>query len=164
MTATEVLERAKEKGMLLAPTSGRMSSEFLGPMIEREIQLLGAQGLLPKMPQILLDYQVEYRIEYDNPLSRMARSEKASGFMRALDVAGNYSKMTGDMEPLDWFDFDTAMPEILDIQGAPTSWTRTLEDVQARRSSRSQNAQTQQMVDAAPAMASVAKQVGGKPV
>jgi hypothetical protein len=70
--------------------------------------------------------------------------------------------MTGDMEPLDWFDFDTAMPEILDIQGAPTSWTRTLEDVQARRSSRSQNAQTQQMVDAAPAMASVAKQIGGK--
>lgn len=162
MTATEVLERAKEKGMLLAPTSGRMSSEFLGPMIEREIQLLGVQGLLPKMPQILIDYQVEYRIEYDNPLSRMARSEKASGFMRALDTAGNYAKMTGDMEPLDWFDFDTAMPEILDIQGAPTSWTRTLEDVQARRSSRSQNAQTQQMVDAAPAMASVAKQIGGK--
>lgn len=157
MTATEVLERAKEKGMLLAPTSGRMSSEFLGPMIEREISLLAAQGRLPKMPQILIDAAIEYRIVYDNPLSRMARSEKAAGFMRALSVAAEYSKMTGDVEPLDWFDFDEAMPEILDIQGAPTSWTRTLEDVQARRGSRSQTAQTQQMVEAAPAMAAVAK-------
>jgi hypothetical protein len=162
MTATEVLERAKEKGMLLAPTSGRMSSEFLGPMIEREVGLLAVQGLMPRMPQILIDAAVEYRVVYDNPLSRMARSEKASGFMRALATAAEYSKMTGDVEPLDWFDFDEAMPEILDIHGAPASWVRSSEDVQSRRDSRSQTAQTQQMVDAAPAMASVAKSIGGK--
>jgi hypothetical protein len=120
MTATEVLERAREKGMLLAPTAGRLQAEFLGPLIEREIDLLARQGLMPKMPQILIDAAVEYRIEYDNPLSRMARAEKASGFMRALSQAAEYAKMTQDMEPLDHFDFDAAMPEILDINGAPT--------------------------------------------
>ncbi len=160
MTATEVLERAREKGMLLAPTAGRLQQEFLGPMIEREISLLAAQGMLPPVPQIIRDAAAEYHIQYDNPLSRMARAEKASGFMRALDVAANYAKMTNDLEPLDWFDFDTATPEILDIQGAPTRWVRSLEDVQARRASRSQASQQQQMIEAAPAMASVAKQVG----
>lgn len=157
MTATEVLERAREKGMLLAPTAGRIQAEFLGPLIEREIDLLARQGLMPKMPQILIDAAVEYKIEYDNPLSRMARSEKAAGFMRALGQAAEYAKSTGDPEPLDFFDFDVAMPEILDINGAPTAWTRTIEDVQARRDQRSQAQQTQQMVAAAPAAASVMK-------
>lgn len=156
MTATEVLERAREKGILLAPTAGRMQAEFLGPLIEREITLLASQGLLPRMPQILIDATVEYRIEYDNPMSRMARAEKAAGFMRALGFVGEYSKATGDLEPLDWFNFDAATPEILDIHGAPFAWVRSFEDVQARRNDRKQVQQTQQLVDAAPALASVA--------
>lgn len=157
MTATEVLERAREKGMLLAPTAGRLQAEFLGPMIEREIDLLAKQGLLPRMPQILMDAAAEYRIEYDSPMSRMQRAEKAAGFMRALDVAANYAKMTGDVEALDFFNFDVATPEILDIQGAPTTWTRSADEVEARRAARAEAAQAQQMVDAAPAMASVVK-------
>ena len=159
MTATEVLERAREKGMLLAPTAGRLQSEFLGPMVEREIDLLARQGLMPRMPQILQDAAAEYRVEYDSPMSRMQRAEKAAGFMRALDAAANYAKMTGDIEPLDHFDFDMATPEILDIQGAPIAWTRSAEDVAARRAERAKAQQAQQMVDAAPAMASVMKNV-----
>ncbi len=157
MTATEVLERAREKGMLLAPTAGRLSAEFLGPLIEREIDLLARQGLLPPMPQILQQVAAEYRIEYDNPLSRMARAEKAAGFMRALDSAANYAKMTGDVEPLDYFNFDVATPAILDIQGAPTAWTRSEDEVAQRRKGRQQQAATQQMIDAAPAVAGIAK-------
>lgn len=159
MTATEVLERAREKGMLLAPTAGRLQAEFLGPLIEREIDLLARQGLLPPMPAMLADAAAEYRIEYDSPMSRMQRAEKASGFMRALDVAANYAKMTNDPEPLDWLNFDEAMPEILDIQGAPTRWTRSAEDVAARREQRAQAAQVQQVADVAPAVAGVAKAV-----
>lgn len=158
MTATEVLERAREKGMLLAPTAGRLQAEFLGPMVEREIDVLARQGLMPPMPQILQQAAAEYRVEYDSPMSRMQRAEKAAGFMRALDSAANYAKMTGDVDPLDYFNFDVATPEILDIQGAPVAWTRTDEEVQTRRAGRQKQMQAQQAVDAAPAMASVAKQ------
>lgn len=157
MTATEVLERAREKGMLLAPTAGRLQAEWLGPMIEREIDLLARQGLLPTPPQILQDAAIEYKIEYDNPMSRMARAEPAAGFMRALSQAAEYAKMTGDVEPLDWFNFDEATPRILDISGAPARWTRSEEQVAAKRQSRQEALQAQQMVDAAPAMASVMK-------
>jgi hypothetical protein len=158
MTATEVLERAREKGMLIAPTAGRLQAEFLGAMIERELDLMFQQGLAPPVPAILQDSEAaEYFIEYDSPMSRMQRAEKAAGFMRALDVAANYAKNTGDVTPLDWFDFDQAMPDILDIQGAPTAWTRSLENVQAVRAQRAEQAQTQQMIEAAPAVAGLVK-------
>lgn len=158
MTATEVLERAREKGMLIAPTAGRLQAEFLGAMIERELDLMFQQGLVPPVPAILRDSEAaEYFIEYDSPMSRMQRSEKAAGFMRALDVAANYAKNTGDPAPLDFFNFDQAMPDILDIQGAPTAWTRSIEDVMKIREQRAEQAQTQQMIEAAPAVAGLAK-------
>lgn len=163
MTATEVLERAREKGMLLAPTAGRLQAEFLGPLIEREIDLLARQGLMPQMPLILRQAAAEYRIEYDSPMSRMQRAEKAAGFMRALDSAANYAKMTGDVEPLDWFNFDVATPAILDINGAPTVWTRSEDEVQARRDGRKKTQNMEQIANAAPALASVAKAIPSAP-
>jgi hypothetical protein len=159
MTATEVLERAREKGMLLAPTAGRIESEFLGPMIEREIDLLMQQGLGPQMPPILQQMQAEYRVDYDSPMSRMKRAEKAAGFLRSLDQAANFARLTGDVSPLDWFAFDRAQPEINDIYGAPTDWTASPEEVQAKRDSRSQAQQIQQITDVAPALAAVTKQI-----
>jgi hypothetical protein len=72
-------------------------------------------------------------------------------------MASEYTKMTGDMEPLDHFAFNRAMPEILDIQGSPTEWTSTQEEIDAKQESRQKAAQQQQLVDAAPALASVAK-------
>ena len=157
MTATEVLERTREKGILIAPTAGRLQSEFLGPMIDREIDLLEQQGLIPPFPPILREAGGMYAIEYDSPMSRMQRAEKASGFMRAWSMAGEYVKATGDLEPLDHFDLDVAMPEVIDIMGAPIEWTRSAEAVAARREMRKKALEQQQMVDAAPAMASVAK-------
>lgn len=160
MTATEVLERAREKGMLIAPTAGRINAEFLGRMIERELDLMFQQGLMPEVPAMLRDSEAaEYFIEYDNPMSRMQRAEKASGFMRALAVASEYAKNTGDVTPLDWFDFDVATPEILDIHGAPTAWTRTPEAVEQIRAARGQQAEAQQMIEAAPAVAGMAKAI-----
>jgi hypothetical protein len=159
MTATEVLERAREKGMLIAPTAGRIETEFLGPMLEREIDLMGQQGLLPPMPPIVQQAAAEYRIEYDSPMSRMRRAEKTSGFLRALNTAAEYTRLTGDPRPLDWFAIDRAMPDIQDAMGAPTSWTSSQEEVDAMRADRSQQQQVQQISDVAPALAAVTKQL-----
>lgn len=163
MTATEVLERAREKGMILAPTAGRLESEFLGPLIERELDVLDSLGLLPAPPPILLEAGAEFTIEYDNPMARMVRAEDASGFMRSLQFALDVFNATGNPEPLDWFDFDTAVPAIQEIHGAPTEWTTTMEQVQQVRAQRAQEAQEQKAIDAAPAVASLAKtQEGGQ--
>lgn len=157
MTATEVLERAREKGVLLAPTSGRFESEYMDPLTLRELDVLDQQGLLPAPPPILAEAGFGYELEYNNPLSRMARAEKASGFFRALTQTLEMVQITQDPSPLDWFDTDAATPEIIDIAGAPISWTRTVEQVQEIRANREQERQEQKAIEAGPAVAALAK-------
>lgn len=159
MTATEVLERAREKGALLSPTMGRQQSEFLGPMIEREVDLLIAQGLLDPMPQALREAAGEYEVEYDSPLSRAQKAEEAAGLFRTVDWIREYVAVSGDPSPLDHIDWDRAMPDILDIQAVPTRWQRSMEGVQKLRDGRTKAQETQQLIDAAPAAASVIKSV-----
>jgi hypothetical protein len=160
MTATEVLERTKEKGILLAPTIGRQRSEYLGPMIEREIDILSRQAikgvpLLPPMPPILREAQGEYKIEYESPLSRAQRSEEASGLMRTLEVVINAVNVTQDPAPLDNFNFDIIIPEVAEIQGVPMKWMNSPEQIAAIRGGRAQQAQIKQATEAGPAVAAV---------
>lgn len=157
MTATEVIERAREKGALLSPTMGRQQSESLGPQIEREIDLLVRMKLLPPMPPALIEAKGQYQVRYDSPLSRMARAEEASGGLRTIETAINVAEKTQNPEPLDWFDWDTLIPELADINGMPMRWLNAKAKVEELRKGRSQNAQTQQMIEAAPAGSAMLK-------
>ena len=159
MTATEVLERAREKGALLSPTMGRQQSEMLGPMIERELELLMKQGLLPPLPQMLIDADGEFDITYDSPLSRSQRAEEAAGWLRTFESAGAFANLTGDPSSLDHFDTDVIIPALSEINAVPPSWMRSAEAIEGIREGRAQQQQTQQMIDAAPAAAGIMKAV-----
>lgn len=157
MTATEVLERTREKGILLAPTIGRQQSEYLGPLIERELDLLAQQGLLAPMPQALVEAKGEYRIEYDSPLSRATRAEEAAGVMRTVEQVLAVVNITQNPAPLDHFDWDTIVPEMAEINATPARWMRSLADVQKIREGREQQQQTQTAIQAAPGAAALIK-------
>ncbi len=157
MTATEVLERTREKGLLMNPTLARQMSDYLGPLIDREIDVLSRQGLLPPMPALLTEAGGEYEIVYESPLARNMRYEEGSGMMRLLEMAGTYANATQDPRPLDWFDFDAAVPALADILGVPARWISTPEQVEANRAKRDQAAQLAQMTQAAPGAAAVIK-------
>ncbi|MDE2103151.1 MAG: head-tail connector protein [Patescibacteria group bacterium] len=160
MTATEVMERMREKGMLISPTVGRQNTELLGPMIERELEVLSMQGKLPPPPPIFQQAGLAYAVEYDSPMSRMQRAENASGFMRSLDTAINFARETGDMSALDWFNIDVAMPALQDINGAPVSWTSTPEQVAAKRQARAEAQQQKQAVENAAGISNAMETVG----
>lgn len=157
MTATEVLERAREKGALLSPTMGRFQSESIGPMIEREFDLLMWQGLLPPPPRELVEAGAEYQVEYDAPLNRAMRAESASGIMRTFQWAAEMAAQTQDQSIMDWFDTDQIIPELADVNGAPFRWLRSPDDVMARRQSREQQNQAAQVTQALPGMAAMMK-------
>ncbi len=159
MTATEVIERAREKGALLSPTMGRQQSESLGPMITRELDVLRELRLLPPMPPALLEAAGEVEFVYVSPLSRMARSEEAAGFMRTVDYCKEIFSVTQDPKIMDAFNFDTAIPELADIQAVPMRWMNTAQQVQALQQGRAQEAQQQKLIQAAPALSNMAKQV-----
>ena len=157
MTATEVLERAREKGALLSPTMGRQQSEALGPQILRELDVLFAQGLLPPLPPALIEAGGEFDIEYDSPLSRAQKAERASGFMRTMEMGIQHATATGSPEALDWLDIDAAIPDIADINATPVAWVRDKQAVMQIRAGRAQNAQVQQAIEASPAVAGAVK-------
>ena len=155
MTATEVLARTREKGILLAPTLGTQQSEYLGPMIDRELDILARQGLLPPMPGILLEAQGDYNVQYDSPLSRAQRAEEASGLMRTVETALQVVNVTQNLESIDHFDWDTIIPEISQIQGVPPRWMKSKEDVQKIRIVRAQQQQQAQQAQAMPGEAAM---------
>jgi head-to-tail connecting protein len=155
MTATEVMARTAEKAILLAPTIGRQQSEYLGPMIDREIDLLSRQGLLPPMPQALLEAKGHYKTEYDSPLTRAQRAEEGAGLMRTVESALQVVNITQDPGPLDNFNWDVIIPELSDLNGVPYRWMNSIEKIQQIRQGRSQDKQAQQMTAAAPAAAAM---------
>ena len=159
MTATEVLERIREKGALLSPTMGRQQSEFLGPLIERELDVLNRLQLLPPMPPILIEAMGEYDIVYDSPLSRAQRAEEGAGALRTVQWAAEVAAQSQSPEPLDHFNWDVMIPELADINSMPSRWLRDPQQVAMIRQSRQQAMQMQQMIEAAPAVADVAKAV-----
>lgn len=159
MTATEVLERVREKGMLLAPTVGRQESEYVGPMVERDIEVLALQGLLPPMPPILIEAKGEYEVVYDSPMSRAMRAEEAAAALRSVSQAVEFSAASQNPEPLDHFKWDVIIPEVSDISGMPVSWRNTPEEIQLIRQNRAQQQQQQMMIQAAPAIAGAAKAI-----
>jgi hypothetical protein len=159
MTATEVLERTREKGVLLAPAMGRQQTESLAPQIDREIDLAIMQGLLPPMPPIVQQARGEYKVEYDSPLSRMMRTEEASGFIQWSETLLKLATESQNPSYLDWVNVDAAAPEIADIQAVPLRWVNSIDAVTALRKGRDQKQQTDQLIQALPGAAGLLKAI-----
>jgi len=157
MTATEVIERTNEKGILLAPTIGRQQSEYLGPMIDRELDIAASLRLLPPMPPRLQEARGEYQTVYTSPLARAQRAQEAAGFYRTVENIKELAAVSQDMSLFDRFDFDTAVPDIARINAVPEKWMSDDDGVARKRKARAQAAQQQAQLQAMPAQAAIMK-------
>lgn len=83
MTATEILERAVEKGQMLGPAIGRQQSELLGPLIERELDVAIRAGEIPPPPPQLSSYD----IEYESPGTQMQKADEMVSVARLIEIA-----------------------------------------------------------------------------
>lgn len=161
MTATEVLERVREKGILLAPTMARQQSEFLGPLIDRELDLLARQRLLPPMPPALIEARGEYNVRYDSPLAKMQKAGELAGTQRVLQFTAEIYAVTQDPSLFDAFDFDSIQRDLAEGQGMPAKHLVDDETIKTRRAARAKQAQAQQATEAAPAVAGLVKAMSG---
>lgn len=155
MTATEVLARTQERGILLAPVNAQIQTDYQSVMIEREIGILGRQGILPDIPGILQEASGEYSITYDSPLVRAQRAEQ----VQAINTLTQYAEGAATYDPtvMDYIDFAYNLKTIREVQGAPAQSLRSDEDVQQIRQQRQQSQQQQQLIEQAPALAGAAK-------
>jgi hypothetical protein len=76
MTATQVIELVNEKGMLVAPTLGRQHTEYVGGLVERELDLLAEMRMLDRMPPRLREAMGHYEVTDTSPLSLAASAAR----------------------------------------------------------------------------------------
>jgi hypothetical protein len=157
MTATEVIERTNEKGILLAPTVGRQQSEYLGPLIHREIDVLAQMGMLPPMPEVMREAGAGYEVVYTSPMARAMRAQEAGGMARMMQVMIEAVNATQDQSYTDWVNFDVALPEMADIFGVPVRWMADPRSVAAKRQARAEAQRRQEAIQAMPAEAAMMK-------
>jgi Bacteriophage head to tail connecting protein len=155
MTATQVIELVNEKGILVAPTLGRQETEYLGPMIEREIDVLKAQRLLPPPPPRLVEAGGEYQIVYTSPLAKTQRAGKSAGFMRVVETAKEIVNITQDPKYLDWAKFDVALPAIARDQSVDEAWINSEREIAAIRQARAKAQQAQMAMQNLPNQAAM---------
>jgi hypothetical protein len=148
MTATEAMLRAQEKGALLAPTMGRQQSEFLGPLIERELDILARAGNLPPMPEELMEAGAEVDIEYVSPLNRAQRADEGVAILRTLESISPLAQI--DPSVMMVFDPMLVARELADINGVPQKVLRSPEQIAEMQAEAAQAQQAQALLQAAP--------------
>lgn len=151
MTATEALLRAQEKGELIAPAMGRQQSEFLGPCIKRELDVLGNANQLPPPPVELLRSGRGLRITYTSPLARALRAEEGTAIMNTVADLAQMANL--DKSVLMLMDFHDAGREMALIRGCPPKLIRSEDQVQALLQQATQQQQDAQSAQQAPQVA-----------
>lgn len=144
MTATEVMEIAAKTGVLVAPTSARIETEKLDPMVTRELDIGMRSGRIAPPPPVFFEAGAKVRTGYLNPMSRMARMESVSGFTQWTGMLVQAAAV--DQTVLDIVDFEAAGRGSAEILGVPPSWVATPEDVAAKRQARAAAKQQQDIV------------------
>ena len=155
MTATEVLERAKEKGILLAPMIGRQQSEMLGPLVEREINILQRQGRLPELPEALKEADGEYRIEYESMATNLQKSEVIMAIMQTTEVMTPFAQTNPGA--FDIFNTDEIARIVAGAGNVPLKALRSEEELNELREAQQEQARAQAQAEAAPQIAGALK-------
>lgn len=160
MTATEAMLRAQEKGALLAPTASRIEAEFLNPMVEREIDILAAAGVLPPMPEKLMEAGGLFEVEYTSPLERARRAEEGVSILRTFEQLAPLAQIAGPTV-FKRFNFDEAAKVLADVNGVPAKIMYSDEEMEEINAQEAQQAELASILQAAPVAASAAKDLAG---
>ena len=103
-TATKTLERKHERALMVGPQIGQIQQEFLGNMIESELELGEEMGIFPEMPEELREAAGEVEIRYQNDITRaqqlgIVESVEEWKQRRAIDAEMGHPE---GLDVLDW--------------------------------------------------------------
>lgn len=154
-SATAVLEIAAKQGVLVAPYAGRYETEKQNPVTQRDLDLAMRAGQVEPFPPEVIEAGAYPLIEYENPLSRMARAEEAAGLTRWIEAMTPLAQVD-DGAVFDNIDVDAAAPGLADVLGVRPSWIATPEQVAAKRKAREDSKAAQSGVEQLQGAASAA--------
>lgn len=148
------MQRAEERGILLAPLA-QQESEWFSPMLDREIDCMAQMGDFDDMPEEVREAGGEKTVRYANPLARLQEAEGAAGLFRTVEQIAPLAAVKPDI--IDYFltEYPTErwIPELARINGAPATWRATDEERKASQDAAVQQAQIAQLTQVLPAIA-----------
>ncbi|WP_414902469.1 portal protein [Sphingomonas flavalba] len=164
VSATEIMQREQEKGILLAPLK-RQEHEWFTPMADRELDLMAEMGMLDDMPPELIEAGGLFETVYENPLARARKAEQAGGFYQLLQ--GFAPIMQADQSGGALKALLTKYPpeRVLDglgkIHGVPASWEASEDEIAAAQAADAEAAQTAQILELGDRASVIARNLGG---
>lgn len=118
-TATEVRIRYELMQRLLGSTFGRMTSEFLNPLINRVFRIMFEGGAFPDQPQIEGFEGAEIDVEYQSPLARSQRQDDVTAASQVLgiqqQIAAQYPEIQLALDPYE------VLKTVNNATGAPST-------------------------------------------
>lgn len=138
---------------MMAPHLGRITSEFLDPLLSRVIALMVRAGATPPIPQAMADNPM-VKVEYVSPLARQQKAGEAATIIRTMQNVLPLAQARPEV--LDQFRWGEVARALAEAEGVPASILATPEEVAQRQQQAAQQAQMAQMAQmAGPAMGAV---------
>ena len=140
ITATEVERRIELAQQILGPTMGRLEYEYLNPLISRCFKMLMRSGMLPPVPQKVLDYakqnNVEIDVEYEGPLARAQRGGELQAINRLMTMVAPLLQLNPNSQILDNLDEDELWKLGVKVTGTSKALSRDDDAREALRDDR----------------------------
>lgn len=134
MTATEVNARYQEMQKLLGPTLGRLTSDYLDPLINRTFKIMYRANQLPEIPESVKEAGAELDVEYIGPLPRAQRQEVVQSTNQWMANTAGLAEIVPEI--LDIPDFDMIARDSAKLSGIPAKYLKSKEAVTKVRKDR----------------------------
>jgi len=169
MSATEVNARVDLMQRLLGPVLGRLTSDFLDPMIERTFRILWRNGVIESPPEVMGNS--EFDVEYTGPMARAQRTDTVMAIEGYLNSVAALGEMFPKMQRL--VDEEKTGRILAGLRGAPVAilkneaeFEQSEKDLEAAQAAAAKAAQNQATGDGMKALgegASAVESAGASP-
>lgn len=167
MTAYETMQRVAEKLIQFSPTFGKLTTEFLSPLIQRLFGILYRGGYFPAPPAEAFAQTVhgagliQPQIVFTSKIALAIKALQNHAFVEFMGIIGPLVNLNPDL--LDNIDQDKAFVAIARNVGVPAAWMRGAKDIAQIRAQKAQAAQAQAAAQAAAGAAKAAGDLGRAP-
>lgn len=128
MTATEILERANEKGLALTPIL-RIGEEYHKPIVRFVFNVAGRRGRLPEIPPELEGQEI--KVTMKTVLFQAAELQRSTATRGSVGFAVQVGQTVPSV--LDNINFDKVVREDFRRNGVPSDLLFDLKEVEAKR-------------------------------
>lgn len=156
-TAYEVALEKDERSRAIAPMVLRIMGSVLEPLVQRLLDVLLRDGLLPPMPASLGGFQL--KVMTNSPLVLALQQTRMAGLERWVQAVSVLAQSTSNLDPLDNINVDKVVRILHGAFNAPVEILRSQSEVEELRRRRVEAASTMADAEAAAVSAKAAAQM-----